>query len=136
MAQREEETDAQWPLPVCHQLAGRIVDRGDVIRVERVAQSQRIRGDPESEPERARVSEAEVPRDDEQQKDSEPQHVQPGDSCDEPAYAAPFGWREAMLETLPAAGALHVDVRQSSSAMAPALTATSRSRASPRAHNV
>ena len=41
--EREEEADAQRPLALAHELARRVVDRRDVIGVERVAQPQRVR---------------------------------------------------------------------------------------------
>ena len=42
VAQGEEQTHAHRTLPVLHQLAGGIVDRGDVVRVHRVAQAERV----------------------------------------------------------------------------------------------
>ncbi len=37
VAEGEEEADAKRPLPVVHQFAGGVVDRGDVVGVECVA---------------------------------------------------------------------------------------------------
>jgi hypothetical protein len=42
VAEREEEADCDRPLALLHQLAGDVVDRGDVIRVDRVPQSEAI----------------------------------------------------------------------------------------------
>ncbi len=33
----KKKSDGKWPLPVVHQLAGGVVDRGDVVGVECVA---------------------------------------------------------------------------------------------------
>ena len=41
------------PLTVGHQLARGVVDRADVIGVERVAQTERVGGDPDADPEHA-----------------------------------------------------------------------------------
>ncbi len=43
VAEREEEADAEGPLPCCDQLARRVVDRGDVIGVEGVPQAEDVR---------------------------------------------------------------------------------------------
>ena len=42
MAQREEETDPDRPLAVLHELARDVVDRGDVIGVDRMPQAERV----------------------------------------------------------------------------------------------
>ena len=42
MAERKEEADRDRPLPFLHQLAGHIVDGGDMIGVERVAQTEGV----------------------------------------------------------------------------------------------
>src|ERR1700744_2144972 len=42
MAQREEESDSKGKLPVTHQLAGGVVDGGDVVGVECVAHTQGV----------------------------------------------------------------------------------------------
>ncbi len=42
MAEREEEADADRALALLHQLAGDIVDGGDVIGVDRVAQAEAV----------------------------------------------------------------------------------------------
>ena len=60
MPQREPEPDAQRPLALAHQLAGRVVDRRDVIGVKRVAQSQRVGGDSDPDRERSGGPEAVV----------------------------------------------------------------------------
>src|ERR1017187_1955413 len=42
MADREEEADRERPLAVADQLAGGVIDRGDVVGVERVPHPQRV----------------------------------------------------------------------------------------------
>ena len=42
MAEREPQTDRQRPAPLVHQLAGDVVDGGDVVGVEGVAQAERV----------------------------------------------------------------------------------------------
>ena len=42
MAEREEQPDADRTLALLHQLARDVVDRGDMIGVDRVAQAERI----------------------------------------------------------------------------------------------
>ena len=42
MAEREEQTDRNRPLALLHQLAHDIVDRGDVIGIDRVPQSEHV----------------------------------------------------------------------------------------------
>jgi hypothetical protein len=54
-----------------HQLAGRVVDRGDVIGIERVTQTERVR-----EPGHANAEPPVVRREHEQEKDAETDHVQ------------------------------------------------------------
>ncbi len=47
-----QKPDAQRPLALAHQLAGRVVDRRDVVGVERVAQAERVGGHPDADRER------------------------------------------------------------------------------------
>ena len=42
MAEREEEADRDRPLAVLHQLAGDVVDRRDVVGVDRMPQPERV----------------------------------------------------------------------------------------------
>ena len=58
--EREPEPDAQRPLAFAHQLAGGVVDRGDVVGVEGVAHPERVGGDADPDRERSRRSEAVV----------------------------------------------------------------------------
>ena len=51
MAEGEPEPDGHRPLALGHQLAGGVVDRGDVVGVEGVPHAQRVRGQPETEAE-------------------------------------------------------------------------------------
>ena len=42
VAEREEEADAERPLAFLEELPRRVVDRGDVVGIERVAQTERV----------------------------------------------------------------------------------------------
>ena len=48
VAQREEESDGKGALPVAHQLAGGVVDGGDVVGVEGVPQAQGVGRQPDT----------------------------------------------------------------------------------------
>jgi hypothetical protein len=86
MAEREEEPDAHRPAALCEHLAGRVVDRGDVVGVECVPQPEQVRRQPGPGQRRIAVGvvEEERPAD----------HVQEDDRSREPAETAPFGARE------------------------------------------
>ena len=71
--EREPEADAQRALALAHQLAGRVVDRGDVVGVERVAQPERVGGDADPDRERAGRPEVVVARRDECEQRREPE---------------------------------------------------------------
>ena len=87
--EREEEPGAERPLPVGHELAGGVVDRGDVIGVERVPGAQRPGGERDPDPEaQARV--AEVVRLDREDEYPPAEHVEREDHESHPAEAAPF----------------------------------------------
>ena len=58
--EREEEADAERPLAVGHQLARGVVDRADVVGVERVAQAERVGGDARRRCRRRPVAELQV----------------------------------------------------------------------------
>jgi hypothetical protein len=49
VSEREEEAGAERPLAFGHQLASRVVDRGDVVGAERVAEPERVGRDPEAD---------------------------------------------------------------------------------------
>ena len=77
MAEREEEADAHRAPAVGHQLAGRAVDRRDVVGVERVAQPEHVRRQPEAGahgagPQRAEADQ--VQRDDHRRRPGNPLH--------------------------------------------------------------
>lgn len=78
VAEREPEPDRDRPLAVGHQLAGGVVDRGDVVGVEGVPHTKRVRGHPKADPERL-GTDLVVPRHHEQEQDAERHHVQRGD---------------------------------------------------------
>ena len=91
VAQREEEPDAQRPLALAHELARRVVDRRDVVGVERVAQPERVGREPDPRRERATGPEAEVVRHDEAEQQPEADDVQADDGRREAARARPLG---------------------------------------------
>ena len=106
--EREEEADAQRPLALAHQLARRVVDRGDVVGVERVAQAERVGGDargrgrrPRSR--RARSGAARRARAGGQEADD----VQAHDRGRERAGAAPLGRRQRRLDPRPSGACSH-----------------------------
>jgi len=74
MPEREPEADAQGSFALVHQLAGGVVDRRDVVGVERVSEPQRVREAGHADPEALVVR-----RDDEQDEHGEPDDVQRGD---------------------------------------------------------
>ena len=100
MAEREEEADAQRPLAVGHQLAGRVVDGGDVIGIEGVAHPERVGRDADADAEDA-GAELEVLRRDEPEQQSEADDVQGDDDEREHSGAPPFGGRERARQPRP-----------------------------------
>jgi hypothetical protein len=75
----EPEPDAQRALAFLHQLAGRVVDRRDVIGIERMPQPERVGRHPDPDRERARPAEAVPVRCDQRDQCHEAEHVQAGD---------------------------------------------------------
>ena len=67
MAHGEPEADRFGPLAVGHQLAGGVVDGGDVVGVERVPQSEEVGGDAQPHTEYLGAGAIVVRRDDEHQ---------------------------------------------------------------------
>ena len=131
-----------------------------MIGIERVSQTERISGDTESEPERARVAKAEVPGHDEQQQRAEADHVQRQHDRGQAAGAPPLGRgqsvpqaRERAHQAPPSAAAFpgardaplapgdvrsagpRFGVLQSSSVTSPPSMATLRARARPASHS-
>ncbi len=95
VAEGEEEPDRQRPLAVGHQLAGGVVDRGDVVGVEGVAQTQGVGGDPEADAEHLAVGpEVVVPRGDDRDQSEPADHVQPDDDAGHAGHARPLPWAE------------------------------------------
>ena len=76
MPEGEEEPDAERASALGGELAGGVVDGRDVVRVEGVAQPERVRGDPEPQPEHTPSREREVMRHDEHEQQEEPDHMQ------------------------------------------------------------
>ena len=70
-------------LAVGQQLAGGVVDRGDVVGVERVPQPERVRREPEADAEHGPAAQPEVLWDHEGEEDGEADHVQRADHCRE-----------------------------------------------------
>ncbi len=71
VAEREEEPDAERPPAFLQQEAHGVVDRGDVIGVERVAQAEHVRDEAEPDERRMarRVVQVQPPAGDVQQRD-------------------------------------------------------------------
>ena len=90
VAQREEEADAQGAPAVGHQLSRRVVNRRDVVGVERVAQAQRVRRDPQADAECSRLAEHVVVWRDQYEQDEEAEDVQADDHCGHPGDPLPF----------------------------------------------
>ena len=42
MAEREHQSHGDWPLPLLHQFPRHVVDRGNMIRIDRVAKSKAV----------------------------------------------------------------------------------------------
>src|SRR5437868_6196612 len=76
MPEREPEADAEGTLALGHQLARGVVDGRDVVGIERVAQPQRVRGQPEPDREPTGRAQAIVMRRDQHDQDEEAQYVQ------------------------------------------------------------
>ncbi len=94
MPEREEESGAERPLSLLEQLAGRVVDRRDVVGVEGVPQAERVReqAEPGERGLARRVVEEETPAGD----------VQAGHHSTERAQAKPV-----VVARVPCAGSLH-----------------------------
>ena len=96
VAEGEEEADRQRPVAVGHQLAGRVVDRRDVVGVEGVPHAQGVRGEADAEAERL-LADAVVVRRDEGGEGEPAEDVQSDDHRGHRRDAEPFapGQREA-----------------------------------------
>ena len=99
VAEREEEADAERPLSLVHQLAGGVVDRRDVVSIEGVAQSERVRQARDADPEALVVG-----WNDEQHEDREPDDVQGEYRGEHRAGANPLPWREGPRDVDDVAG--------------------------------
>ena len=86
--EREEEADAHRALAVLQQLAGRVVDRGDVVGVEGVAEAEGVGERAETGERRvgARVVEEQPPA----------EHVEEQDGAGEAAEPCPLGTRQRL----------------------------------------
>jgi hypothetical protein len=91
------ECSTEPSLPLADQLAGRVVDRRDVVGVERVAQPQGVGGDAEPDPEAAGLPDPHVPGRDGDREHAEAEHVQGDDRRRESADAPPLGARQSRL---------------------------------------
>ena len=92
--EREEQPDAERPAAVRHELARRVVDRRDVVGVERVAQPERVGGQPDARRERARRPHRQVGGHDDGEQQAEADDVQPDHDGGHRAHAPPLGARE------------------------------------------
>ncbi len=102
VAEGEVEPRAQRPFPVGHELAGRVVDRRDVIGVERMTGAQRPRGERHPQPE-AQALIVEMVRLDGEGEDPPPQHVERRDHQCHRAAAPPFRRGQRAPHRAPAA---------------------------------
>jgi hypothetical protein len=75
VSEREEEADTQRPLAIGHQLAGCVVDRGDVIGVKRVPEPERVSGQSRANRQPTGSSQAVVMRRDKREKQEEAERV-------------------------------------------------------------
>ena len=91
--EREEKADTERLLALLQHEADGVVDRGDVVGVERVPQPEHVRDEAEPDQRRVvrRVVQIQTPADD----------VQRGDEPVEPGEAQPFGGRERQVGPLP-----------------------------------
>jgi hypothetical protein len=78
--EREEEADTHRALPVLQQLAGGVVDRGDVIGVERVPEAEGVGERSETRESRvgARVIEEQPPAEEVEEQDGAGEAAEPG----------------------------------------------------------
>src|ERR1035437_7364609 len=129
VAEREEEPDPERATAFGDQLAGGVVDRRDVIGVERVPKPEAVGED--REPAEHRVAGG-IERD-----QAPPDHVQAADSAAKGAQPPPLAGiqRADDARALPNR-AKRSPPRQSSSAIRPSSTVTSRAQASPLTHSV
>ncbi len=89
VAQREPEADRQRALALAHQLAGGVVDGGDVVGVEGVPHAERVRGEPHAGAEDLAADVVVLGRDDREQ--GEPaDHVQREDEAAHTCQADPL----------------------------------------------
>src|ERR1700759_5133194 len=77
---------ARVPGPVREQLPRGVVDRGDVVGVERVPHPEQVGGQAETEPEDPRAAQLVVRRSDEERQGSPAEHVQQQDEPDHPDH--------------------------------------------------
>jgi hypothetical protein len=99
VTQGEEEPDGQRALALADQLAGGVVDRRDVVGVERVPHAQRVGQRPGTDPEDRRLADLVVAA--ERGRQHHPaRHVQPGHRRDHAAQAGPLS-RAQPLPDLP-----------------------------------
>jgi len=99
--EREPEADAQRPLTLRHQLARGVVDRRDVVGVERVAQAQRVCRDPEPDAEHAGGAELVALRRHHDDQQEEPGDVQGPDRGGEQRDAPALRGRERPQDARP-----------------------------------
>ena len=95
VTEREEEADAERTPAVGQQLARRVVDRRDVVGVERVTEAERVGRDSEPEPEHAPPTDPEVVRHDQREQEEEADRVQCQHDRPEACQAAPLSCAQA-----------------------------------------
>ena len=94
VAEGEPEPDRHRALAVVHELAGGVVDGGDVVAVEGVPHAQGVGGEADAEAE-GLGAEAVVMRRDQEGDDAPADHVQADDDRGHPAELDPLGAGEA-----------------------------------------
>ncbi len=94
MPKREEEADGQRPLAVPDQLAGRVVDRGDVVGVERVPHPEGVGEHSGAHAKRLPRADLGVPADHGQCQQTTADDVQANHRDGHRAYPVPLGRRE------------------------------------------
>jgi hypothetical protein len=89
MTEREPEPDRHRSGLLFHQLAGGVVDRGNVINIEGMAHAEGVRGDAQPDSERL-AAERQVLWGNQHEQQSKADHMKPHDDGDHPGDPAPF----------------------------------------------
>src|SRR3954454_20065448 len=107
-AHRERPAGRRRADPVGEQLAGRVVDGGDVVGVEGVPQAEGVGEHPHADVEDAAGTQAEVPGDDEAEQHPEADDVQQHDDPEHPGQRRPVAPAQRAAEARQAGRGPHV----------------------------